>query len=112
LGRLSEYISKKFGCKTEAVADPLNVTSVGTTTTQILPNNPDRLFYILVNLGSYDLYVAWDRSVGSTHGVQVSKGGGNLVLTADDDAELVGYEAYAVSPSGATDIYILTIVGV
>jgi hypothetical protein len=111
VGKLAEYIEKKYGMKVRAVLNPLNVEKIGTSLTQALPNNPDRLFVLIVNLGSYDIYLAWDKLASTTHGVYVNKLGGNLILTADDDLELVGYEMWGIASGGESDVYILTLVG-
>jgi len=101
---LHRFVEKKFGVATRAypIADP---TSCATTVTSILPNNPDRLSYILVNLGDYPMYVAWDRDVGSDHGVYVAPNGGSFSLIADEDGELVGYELFGIAITDATDIF-------
>lgn len=101
---LSRYVEKKFGVKTRAypIADPVSCL---TTVTVILPNNPDRLGYLLVNLGDTAMYVAWDRGVLASHGVYIGKGGGSFSLAADEDGELVGYELFGISVDSANDIF-------
>jgi hypothetical protein len=59
MGRLSEYISKKFGQITKTVDNPVTST-VNTTATLIALNNPDRLMLIAVNLSSNDGYFGWE----------------------------------------------------
>lgn len=101
---LSRYMEKKFGVATRAypIDDP---TECETEVTVILPNNPDRLGYILVNLGDYAMYVAWDRAVGTDHGIYVAPEGGSFSLVADEDGELVGYELLGKAITDATDIF-------
>jgi len=109
MGKLADYIQKKFGVVTKMNVNPAGVTQIGTSLTTVLKNNPDRLMWMLINLGSYDAYIAWDRDVGTAHGVLLSARGGNLVLIADEDVELTGYEVYGIAPSGATDIYVIEV---
>lgn len=101
---LHRYVEKKFGMATRAYAitDPVSCL---TTLTQILKNNPDRLGYLIVNLGATAMYVAWDREVGADHGVYIAPGGGSFALTADEDGELVGYELYGIAITSANDIF-------
>lgn len=101
---LSRYVEKKFGMKTRSypITDP---TECDTEITVILPNNPDRLSFLLVNLGEKAMYVAWDRDVAADHGVYVAPNGGSFSLIADEDGELVGYELYGISITEANDIF-------
>ena len=101
---LHEYVERKFGVGTRSypISDPV---SCATTVTVILPNNPDRLAYLLVNLGETDMYVAWDRDVGKDHGAYVAPNGGSFSLLADEDGELVGYELFGISITDANDIF-------
>ena len=101
---LHRYVERKFGVATRSypIADPVKCE---TTVTVILPNNPDRLAYLLVNLGEKDMYVAWDRGVLATHGVYVAPNGGSFSLLVDEDGELVGYELFGISITEANDIF-------
>jgi len=101
---LSRYVEKKLGMKTRAypIDDPVSCL---TTVTSILPNNPDRLAVLLVNLGATAMYVAWDREVGADHGVYVAPEGGSFALIADEDGELVGYELFGIAITNANDIF-------
>ena len=101
---LGRYIEKEFGVKTRSYEDPLTST-VGTSVTKILNNNPDRLAFTVVNLTAYDVYVAFDRQVSLTRGILISASGGSLTLTAKEDGELVGYEVFAISRTAASTIF-------
>lgn len=104
MGALSKYVEKKFGVKTRSypITSPV---SCALTVTSILPNNPDRLAYTLVNLGTTAMYVAWDRGVLATHGIYVAPNGGTFSMVADEDGELVGYELFGIAITSANDIF-------
>lgn len=103
---LARYIRKKFGIGTRGVTNPVTA-SCGTSATTLLGNNPDRLGYLLVNLGTTAMHVAWDREVDEDHGVYVAPNGGSFGLIADEDGELVGYELFGKSKTSANDIFII-----
>ena len=105
---LNDYLFKKLGVQTKANINPV-VSSVGTSATKILNNNPDRLAWILINLGTEEIYVAFESDVSSNKGILVDKNGGFLVLTVDEDFHLVGYEVWAISPSTTNNIYIVEV---
>jgi len=104
---LARYVEKRFGMKTRSVPNPLGAVDVGTTVTEIMHGNPDRLSIIVVNLGANDVYVAFDREVSPTRGILLVHTGGSLSLTADEDMELVGYPIYGVTATGTSRVFVL-----
>ena len=79
MGALADFVRKKFGVDTQAIQDPVT-SSCLTTATTLLRNNPDRLGWIVVNLGTTSMFCAWDRSVSATHGIYVGDTGDDLQL--------------------------------
>jgi hypothetical protein len=108
VGKLREYVNKKFGVKTRIVINDI-VNSVGTSVTKILANKPDRLAFLIVNLGTGALYILSDPTVSATKGILIEPNGGNYVALPDEDFDLVGYEWFAVA-SAATNILTLEII--
>ena len=104
MGALADFVRKKFGVDTHAIQDPVTATCL-TTATTILRNNPDRLGWTVVNLGTTAMYIAWDRSVSATHGVYVAPNGGSVSSLADEDGELVGWELFGVAITAPVDIF-------
>jgi len=104
MGALSKFVRQKFGVDTRSLQDPVTASCL-TTVTELLLNNPDRLSWIIVNLGTTAMYIAWDRTVSATHGVYVSPNGGMITLTADEDGELVGYAVYGIALTAPVDIF-------
>jgi len=88
--------AQKFGFKTKLNTNPVTST-VGTTPTEILKNNPDRVFWLIVNLSGNDGYVGWDREVSSSKGLLVPSNGGYVSASAVEDGELVIYPVYAIN---------------
>jgi len=101
-----EYVERELGFKTRAIENPVT-DKVGTTPTRILLNNPDRFQSFIVNLGAYDMYIAFTPEVSSTRGILVSSGGDWVRFHAREDGEAVTYEIWAVAIGGTTDIYVV-----
>ena len=106
MGALAEYTKRKFGVQTRSYFNP-ETDSCLVAATVLLRNNPDALAWLLINLGATDLYIAWDRDVGSGHGVKVAANGGSASLSADEDGELVGYELFGASLVAPNDVFIV-----
>ena len=109
MGALSEYVKRKFGVSTRAIQDPVTVLCPFATHATILRNNPDRLGFVIVNLGITAMYVAWDPSVSATHGIYIAPNGGTFGMIADEDGELVGWELFGIAITSDNDIFIVTV---
>jgi len=105
MGALSDYIQKKWGVRTRSVKNPLTGT-VGAGVTQVLRNNPDRFMVLIMNMDDEVNYMAQDPNPASDNGIRLDANGGFMVLTADDDGELVGYDWWIQSVGGGA-IYVL-----
>jgi len=103
-----EVSIKVFGFPTRLIENPVT-NSVATTATKILNNNPDRVFWLAINLSAQDGYVGFSREVSSTRGVLVTATGGFVSMSAEEDGESVAYEVLAISPGGAGTWYIIEI---
>lgn len=101
-----EFTLKRFGFPTRAVENPV-VAAVGTSALTVLRNNPDRVFWLVVNLSSNVVYVALARDVSNTKGVRLEAHGGWVKMSVETDGEAVGYEVFAVATGAASAIYVL-----
>lgn len=93
-----------FGVETHTV---INSLSVSTAVSKILKNNPDRLSYILVNLGTVDVYVGFTSDVSASKGILLTANGGSMNLTIREDFDLATYEVHAVAASSTSTLYIV-----
>jgi len=97
-------LEKDIGHPTATVVNPVTNT-VATTVTQVFRNNPNRIFWLLTNLGAAVLYLGWDRAVSSARGLQVQPNGGALSLAWREDYELCFAEVFCLSSSGNLTVY-------
>jgi len=87
---------KKHGFKSRLIENPVTDT-VLTTATEILLNNPDRIFWLVVNLSNNNGYVGWSRNVSSTRGMLLAANGGYASASIEEDGELVIYPVFAIN---------------
>jgi len=104
-----DLLLRELEAETAVQVNPVTDT-VTTAVTQILKNDPKRLFWMLINLGTEVIYVGWDRLVSSERGVPVAANGGFIQLYWKEDAMLVYHDAYAIAPSGDVTVYIVSMV--
>jgi hypothetical protein len=104
--KLSDLLKERFKVETRTNINPL-VSSVGATATRVLPENPNRVAWIVINLSVNTVYLGLKNDVSASKGIALSGGGGLASMVFDEDFEMVGYEVYGIAPAGDSNIYVL-----
>lgn len=104
---LQDLIDKQFGVKTKHRINNVT-TSVGTTSTIIAGNNPNRLALTIINMSPNTIYIAPDEEVSSSRGIVVSPNGGSVQFLYNEDFQMTGYEFYATA-SAVSTIFVLEV---
>ena len=103
---LQQIMEDEFNGSFE-VSDEL--LSVGTTVTQIIPHDYERLGLVIINTSQDIIYVAPFGSVSTASAIIMLSNGSSISMTAKDDLVLVGHEWYALGAVGAQSIYVLSV---
>ena len=103
-----EVSVKRFGFPTRLIENPL-ITALGLTVDAILAPNPDRVFWLIVNLSVNVVYIAFDRDVSAAKGIWLDANGGWASMAVDEDGEAVAYGVYGLATGAASAIYVLEI---
>lgn len=106
---LRELISREFGVKTTYRSNPL-VSACQVAITKLLSNNPNRVAFVMVNLGVNDVYIGFDVETSISKGILLANAGGGISMTYRTEFDLVASEVHGVAPAGASNMYILEIV--
>jgi len=99
---------KRLGFPTKPKINPVTNT-VATSATEILRNNPNRIFWLVVNLSVNDGYIGWDNEVAATRGLPIAASGGFASCSVEEDGELVIYPVFAINLNAAGTYYIVEI---
>ena len=83
-------------------------SSVGATAGEILSNDPERTFVLLINLSANDMYVGLTPAVSSTNGIKLTANGGTLILNAKEEYTLTTRSFNAIADVAASTLYLLT----
>ncbi len=104
---LQQLLIAQFGVSSSDLRE--SFPTVGTSSTLILPNDPNRVGFIVVNLSTNTCYLGMANAVTSTTGAAL---GGNSSFTSTwrDDFNTVGFQRYAISPSGSASFYVAEII--
>lgn len=101
---VAELLKERFGIGTYTKASDPTAT-VGTSATEILDNDPNRLAVVIVNLSANDLYIGWDLDVDTDHGIYLSPSGGSFSITFEDDFMLPTQKMYALAGGAGSEVF-------
>ena len=105
---VSDLIQAKYGVLTRARTNPL-VEELGLAMTMILPNNPNRLAWVICNISATNCFIAWDRNVAADHGVILVANGGTATMRMEEDFEATCWEVFGVSLGANQDLFSLSV---
>ena len=106
MGTLDELIARELGVKINPVIDP-EVTQVEVADTIVLRNNPDRLGFLLVNLGANPIFLRPGSVVTSTTGVRIAHTGGQMFVWWREDLQITGWDWHGIATGGVSAIVLL-----
>lgn len=107
---LVDLIKERFKVTTRGVENPNAITVAGLAPLLILPNNPNRLGFIIVNLSGNIMYVSLDRGVSDEHGIRLDANGGSFSCIWDEDFELTAWGWWIVADVAGSHVYSLAVV--
>lgn len=74
--------------------------NLSTTRQTLIPNNPNRVFWMVINEGTQDVRLSTDPAITSTSGWLLPASGGIISSDWEEDGEAVGYQVFALSVVG------------
>ena len=107
-GHLQRLIEEKFGVTTGTYLNRL-VTQIPATAGKIVQADPERVAFLIVNLGTTNAFILPEPDVASSKGIRLDANGGYYRAVWDEDFALTGYDWYGVS-SSATNCLILEVI--
>ncbi len=82
------------------------VTSVPTTRIDLLPNNPNRIQWVMINEGVNDVRISNDPAITASSGWLLAANGGVISMDQFFDGETPGYTVYAIANGVASNVRI------
>lgn len=109
MGLLYDLIKSHFGIGSRPVFNRV-ATTINTTATRFLANDPDRVGVIISNVGTSTIYIGLSNSVSTTSGIPLFSGG-SITLKWENDFESVTHERWAVASGAASTVYVEEVIG-
>lgn len=104
MGRCREYVERVYGFPTETVAYAVVLNAA--LPVVVMQNSPDRVGYLIMNLGAAIAYVAPTSAAAPLFGILLAAGGGVNGTNAKDDAEFPTMPVWGIG-AGATTLYVI-----
>lgn len=106
---LFEHLKERyFGGVNVRFADGTpKVVNVGTTATQVLPGNPQRLAWIVVNKSGNPGHMDYENKVATNRGLPVSQNGGTVDSHFEKDGATVQSALFGINETAAGDWYVV-----
>ncbi len=109
-GALEVLISQRFGIPTRPVINRL-VSDADSAAKECLPNNPNRVAFVVVNFSANNVWILPRGDVSSTQGIPVPANGGTVVSLWDEDFHLTGMSWHCIASADDSAIMTLEIEG-
>ena len=104
VGAAQSFIEGELGGPTSEEESEV-VTAAAFVT--LCANDPEAVVLLLINLGSNAVYIGLQDDVSETKGIYLAANGGSVSMAIRDDYTLPTRQWFAVSPSGASTVYVL-----
>lgn len=104
---LQELLTGQFGVTQTDLRE--SFITVGTSPVPLLPNDPNRVGFIISNLSANACYIGLRPNTDTTTGLILSAAN-SLSSSWRDDFNTVGFSRFGVSPSGNSDFYVAEII--
>lgn len=105
-GAVEEMIAKEISGRFVVESDSI---TLGVTLGTVLRNDPERASYLIVNTGSVDAQLTWQRPGGLALSVPLVANGGSLSLNWREDLVLVTHELLGTVGAGNTTLMTLSV---
>ena len=106
---LPTLLEREFGATIRTVTDPV-VSSVGTTTVEFLRQDPNRVAFLVINMGDSDLYLGLGPDVSADKGIVLGSSGGSMSVHYKEDGDLPGRSWWILSSSGTINFHTMAVI--
>lgn len=105
-GAAAEFVARKYGGDVE---DLEAVETVGVAASQVLRNDPERVFALLVNLSVNTIFIGYGEDVSSSRGILLASNGGSYQVDVEEDFTLPIRSHFAVATGAGSTLFVLSV---
>jgi len=101
-----KMVEDRFGAPVNPVVNR-TVSTISTTQSRIMIEDPDRVGFLVVNLSVNDLYIMIDQNVSATRGIKAGPNGGSVSVVWFEDFEICAWEWFALASGVASSVLVI-----
>ena len=103
-GAAIEFAARRFG---GILRERQSSPSIGTAAVELLGADPERVFYIVVNLSVNDIHVSFRNDVSAINGILIIAQGGSMEVDVESDGNLPSLQLFGIAAAAASQLFIL-----
>ena len=111
MGVIEDIIERKYSVTVNYEINRLTDV-IDTTKTRITSNNSNRLALTVINLGSYNCYIAPNPDIELGKGILLVANGGGISFSVEEDFILPSLEFWGISESEANKVFVLEVIAI
>ena len=104
-GAAAEFLDRYAGELTEDES----TATIGTTVSQVVGSDPDRLGLLLINLSANTVFIGLENTVSTTNGIRLGANGGSVSFNVTDDGMIQTRNMFAIASGAGSVVYAITL---
>jgi len=105
-GAAAEFLRNRYAGE---LSEDESTTTIGTTVSEVVGSNPDRLGLLILNLSNNTVFVGIENNVSTTNGIRLGANGGSVAFNVTDDGMIQTRALYGIATGAGSQIYVLSL---
>lgn len=105
---LAQLLMNEYGVKVHPSRES-GTQTIGVVGSQVVPNNPNRVGLVMINLSANTIYVDINPGVTSSAGILLAPNGGAITLDWRTDFTLVSNDWYAIATLAGSSLRVYSL---
>lgn len=103
-GAAAEFLRQRYAGE---LTENETTTTVGTTVSEVVESNPDRLGLLVLNLSNNNVFLAIENNPSATNGIRLGANGGSVAFNVTDDGMIQTRAMFALADGAGSTVYVL-----
>ena len=105
-GAAAEFLRDRYAGE---LTEDESTATIGTSVSQVVGSDPDRLGLLLINLSANTVFVGLENTVSTTNEIRLGANGGSVSFNVTDDGMIQTRNMFAIASGAASAVYVITL---
>lgn len=105
-GAAAEFLRTRYAGE---LSEDETTATVGTTVSQVVGSDPDRLGLLILNLSNNTVFIGIENNVSTTNGIRLGANGGSVAFNVTDDGMIQTRTMFGLATGAGSQIYVLSL---